>query len=226
MFPWGYNLQSSTIKISTYESRTSTTAIESNISVTEGANGTALTPTNHTHRIRYGSNNWQQSALRQWLNSNADAGGVWTPKTIYDRPPTWAASEAGFRNGLDADFLAVTGAVKKRTALNTITDGGGYIDTEETFFLPSRGEIGSTNEGGINEGVPYQYYEDMLVNGVRNDGELPARIKYLGGSPRSVWLRSPDVGYARYVRSVYTSGAVNGNSASGAFGVPQLVNII
>ena len=147
MFPVGYD-QSATIKISTYESRTSTTAIESNISVTEGANGTALTPTNHTHRIRYGSNNWQQQALRQWLNSNADAGGVWTPKTIYDRPPTWVTTEAGFLNGLDADFLAVIGTVAKRTALNTITDGGGYIDTSETFLLPAKGEVGGRNARG------------------------------------------------------------------------------
>ena len=226
MFPWGYQVQSATIKISTYPSRTSTTAIESNTSVTEGTSGTALTPTNHTHRIRYGSNNWQQSALRQWLNSTAAAGSVWTPQTIYDRPPTWAASEAGFLNGLDADFLAVTGAVTKRTALNTVTDGGGYIDTSETFFLPAKGEVGGSNEGGINEGVPYQYYADMLTGGVRNDGEIAARIKYLSGTARLVWLRSPAVGNAHSVRYVNTSGAVSSYSAYDAFGVSPLVNIV
>ena len=226
MFPWGYNVQSSTVKVSTYPSNTSTTAIESNISVTEGTNGTALNPTNHTHRVRYGSNNWENSVIRQWLNSNAAAGSVWTPKTIYDRPPSWATTEAGFLNGLDADFLAVIGATTKRTALNTVNEGGGYVDLTETIFLPGRGEVGGTNEGGIDEGAPYQYYADMLIGGARNDGELAARIKYLSGTARYVWLRSPSVSNASGVRNVITSGAVGYNYACGANGVPPLVNIV
>lgn len=62
MFPWAYNKQASTVSISTYESATSSTVIES-VSVTEGNGGTILGTAdgktenmNHSHRIRYGSN--------------------------------------------------------------------------------------------------------------------------------------------------------------------------
>ncbi len=226
MFPWGYQIQAETIKISTYASNTTTTAIESGISVTEGDDGTPLTPTNHTHRIRYGSNNWLESAMRQWLNSDATAGNVWIPQTIYDRPPSWRATEAGFLYGIDADFLAVIGDVTKRTAKNTVYDGGGYIDLPEKIFLLARGEVGGTNEGGIIEGIPYEYYNNMLVNGVRSDAAIEARIKYLSGSPRYWWLRSPIVSSANYVRRVYTTGTVYYYHASSAYGVSPACNII
>lgn len=229
MFPWGYQMQSDTIKISTYASNTTTTAIESNISVTEGSEGTALTSLgtcNHTHRIRYGSNNWLESAMRQWLNSDAAAGGVWIPKTIFDRPPSWRETEAGFLYNIDADFLAVVGEVTKRTAKNTVNDGSGFIDMVEKIFLPSRGEVGGANEGGINEGVPYEYYNSMLINGVRNDNAIKARIKYLSGSPRFWWLRSPNVSNASVVRHVDTSGGVSSNLAYSAHGAAPACNII
>ena len=76
---------------------------------------------NHSHRIRYGSNNWVESAMRQYLNSDKAAGSVWTPQTKFDRPPSWNANTAGFMNGLDADFLAVIGKTTKVTCRNTVT---------------------------------------------------------------------------------------------------------
>lgn len=48
----------------TYASKTATNPIET-VSVTAGSGGTALDNLNHVHRIPYGSNNWQASALRQ-----------------------------------------------------------------------------------------------------------------------------------------------------------------
>lgn len=218
-FPWGYQVQASTVKVSTYANRTTTTAIET-VSVTEGSDGTPLTPTNHTHRIRYGSNNYSESALRQWLNSDAAAGSVWVPQTIYDRPPSWASGEAGFLNGIDADFLAVIGAAVKRTAKNTVSDGGGYYDiSTDKIFLLSRGEVGMQNENNINEGEPYQYYYNMLTDGARNDGEITDRIKYLSGAARFWWLRSPFSSHASYVRSVNTVGSLHSSGAYNAYGV-------
>ena len=219
MFPWDYQVQASATKVSTYANRTTTTAIET-VSVTEGSDGIPLTPTNHTHRIRYGSNNWQQSAIRQWLNSDAAAGSVWVPQTIYDRPPSWASGEAGFLNGIDADFLAVIGAAVKRTAKNTVSDGGGYYDiSTDKIFLLARGEVGGANENNIDEGVPYEYYADMLTGGTRSDGEITDRIKYLSGTARSWWLRSPNSSYAHYVRIVHTVGSLNYYHAYTAIGV-------
>ena len=222
MFPWGYQEQAAETKISTYASRESTTVIES-VSVTEGANGTSLGTAdgksanmNHTYRIRYGSNKYSTSAIRQLINSDAAAGKVWTPQTIYDRPPTWAATQNGFLAGLDPDFLAVVADVKKRTALNTITDGGGYEDTVEKFFLLSRSEVYAGLENSVNEGNPYPYYSDFSDLSAAGSGEDGNRIKYMDGVAKYWWLRSPHASYATDVRSVYPSGTLRDNSAYNA----------
>ena len=222
MFPWGYQKQAAETKISTYASREYTAVIES-VSVTEGANGTFLGTAdgksanmNHTHRIRYGSNKYSTSAMRQLLNSDAAAGKVWTPQTIYDRPPKWAATQNGFLAGLDPDFLAVVADVKKRTALNTITDGGGYEDTVEKFFLLSRSEVYAGLENSVNEGNPYPYYSDFSDLSAAGSGEDGNRIKYMDGVAKYWWLRSPNASYASSVRSLAPSGSLHGQNAYSA----------
>lgn len=229
MFPWSYQKQASTVLVSTYESRTATTAIES-VAVTEGTGGTALDTLgecNHTHRIRYGSNNWKQSAMRQFLNSKGAAGAFWTPQTNFDRPPTWNGSTAGFLSDLDEDFLEVVGEVTKRTVLNTVCDGGGYEDLTEKFFLISRSEAYAGNENGIEEGTPYEYYSlgsDLSAAGTGDDSN---RIKYRGGSATYWWLRSPFSGYGRIVWVFSPSGSLyGGGDASHSVGVAPACNII
>jgi len=223
MFPWGYQKQAAETKISTYASRESTTVLES-VSVTEGANGTSLGTAdgksanmNHVHRIRYGSNKYSTSAMRQLLNSDAAAGKVWTPQTIFDRPPTWAATQNGFLSGLDPDFLAVVADVKKRTALNTITDGGGYEDTVEKFFLLSRSEVYAGLENSVNEGNPYPYYSDFSDLSAAGSGEDGNRIKYMDGVAKYWWLRSPLASNASIVRYVNPSGTLDGYHAHSAY---------
>lgn len=98
--------------IKTYASPTSTTVIET-VKPTEGTGGTELTTLNSGQRMCYGSNNYKESAVRGWLNSDKVAGSVWTPATNYDRPPSWVSNKAGFMNGMDADFLAVIGKTTK-----------------------------------------------------------------------------------------------------------------
>ena len=228
MFPWSYQKQASTVLVSTYESRTATTAIES-VAVTEGTGGTALDTLgecNHTHRIRYGSNNWKQSAMRQFLNSKGAAGTYWTPQTNFDRPPTWDASTAGFLSDLDEDFLEVVGEVTKRTVLNTVCDGGGYEDLTERFFLISRSEAYAGNENSIEEGTPYEYYSlgsDLSAAGTGDDSN---RIKYRAGSATYWWLRSPHSGYGDRVRPLYPSGFLGSYTATSSYGVAPACNII
>ena len=234
MFPWDYNTQAASTKVSTYASRTATAAIES-VSVVEGTEGTSLGTAdgntanmNHTHRIRYGSNNWVESAMRQWINSDKATGSVWTPQTKFDRPPSWAASTAGFLNGIDADFLEVIGETEKVTCRNTVTDGGGSDITTDKFFLLSRREVYAGNEvSGVIEGEPYPYYSDYSDLSVAGTGNDTNRIKYRNGSPQYWWLRTPDSGYGNYVRSIATAGSLNSfNGASNRYGVAPACNII
>lgn len=230
-FGWSYNTQASATKITAYNDEG--TQIEQ-VGVIEGSGGTSLgttdgnsTNVNHISRARFGSNNYGESAIRQFLNSSANAGNVWTPQTKFDRPPTWASNTAGFMNGIDSDFLAVLGVSPKVVALNTVTDGGGYVVLDDKFFLLSRSEVYGGKENNINEGEPYPYYSNYSNLSAAGVGEDSNRIKYRSGTAQVWWLRSPNSAYGNYVRQVNTSGGVgNGNSANGSFGVAPACNII
>lgn len=222
VFPWSYNVQASTVKVSSYPTRVSTVAIES-VSVSEGSGGTSLgtadglTPNmNHTHRIRYGSNNWAESAARQWLNSDKVANAWWEPQTIFDRPPAYA-NAAGFLGGFGEDFLAVLGKPAITTARNTVfevggTTGGSYT-TADTFFLASMKNVGFGQNNSLDEGVLWDAYD-----GAQNAD----RIKYdiaSAATARHWWLRSPHPTNANFVRSAITDGSLNYNYAITALGL-------
>ena len=221
----------STLK--TFASSTATTEIET-ATISEGTTGTSLgdvdnslgTHRNSLQRALLGSNNYAESALRQWLNSDKAAGEVWAPKTEYDRPPSWVSTTAGFLNGMDADLISSVGKVVKRTALNTVTDGGGATETEETFFLLSRSEVYGGNEVTGGEGQAYPYYSDYSDLSAAGTGADANRIKYRNGVAKYWWLRSPTASYASGVRSVYASGNVYSYGAHGTHGVAPACCII
>ena len=217
MFPWGSE-QSTAAKVSTYASRAATTATESDVTVSEGSGGTDLGTAdgtsahmNHIHRARYGSNNWGESAARQWLNSAAAAGEWWTPKTPFDRPASYA-SAAGFMAGFGADFLAVLGQTDNVTARNTVyeeggTTGGSYV-TRDTFFNLSMAEVGlGATNNDVAEGTVLPFYA-----GAANTD----RIKYditAATTARGWFLRSPIPNSAYYMRIANVSGAMSNNYA-------------
>lgn len=224
-------LAGSTLK--TYSGATSNTEIET-ATITEGSSGTSLGNvsnsisggTNSLQRALLGNNNWAQSAMRQYLNSKAAAGSVWSPKNNWDRSPSWVSSDAGFLNGMDEDFLAVIGEVTKITALNTVSDGGGKATTSEKFFLLSRSEVYGGDEVTGGEGPAYPYYSDYSDLGSAGTGTDANRIKYRNGSAQYWWLRSPYAGYADHVRRVYTTGDVHYYGASTSNGVAPACCII
>ena len=228
-----YNVTIAGSTLKTYSSSTSTTAIET-VTITEGSGGTSLGDvnnaisggTNSLQRGLLGNSRYSQSAMRQYLNSKAAAGSVWTPKNVWDRAPSWATTTAGFLNGMDEDFLAVIGEVTKRTALNTVSDGGGYEDTIEKFFLLSRSEVYGGNEVTGGEGAAYPYYSDYSDLAAPGTGDDTNRIKYRNGSAQYWWLRSLDAGYAYNVRFVHTAGNVSTSSANYSCGVAPACCII
>lgn len=234
-FPWGSGVASA-VKVNSFASRTSTTAIEQ-VSVTEGTDGQNLgnltiagdfsNNLNSIHRVRYGSNNYKESAIRQWLNSSAAAGSVWKPQTKWDRPPAWAATTAGFMNGMDADFLAVIGKTHIIVARNTVCEGGGYDEMDDYFFLLSRREVYMGNEvASVIDGEPYPYYSDYSDLSAPSTGADSNRVKYRGGSAQWWWLRTPTSGNGSYVRGVHTPGILDIHSANGGTGVAPACNII
>lgn len=234
-FPWASG-KASVVKVISFASATSTTVIE-RVGVSEGTDGQGLgtltiagdftNNLNSIERVRYGSNNYHESAIRQWLNSAMPAGQVWTPQTKWDRPPAWAANVAGFMYGMDADFLTVIGKTHILVSRNTVCDGGGYDEMDDYFFLLSRCEVYTGNEtSGAVEGSPYPYYSDYSDLSVPGVGADSNRIKYRNRMAQYWWGRTPDSGSGGLVRTVYAAGGLGGYGASGSNGVAPACNII
>ena len=237
-FPWALGTQASTAKVSSYESASATTAIESSVIVTSGTGGQGLgtlvmagdfsNNLNAIQRFRYGSNNYKESAIRQWINSDKAAGSVWTPQTKFDRPPTWAATADGFMYGMDTDFLAVLGKTHIVVSHNRTVDGGGYDEMNDYFFLLSRREVYMGDEvGDVIEGEPYPYYSDYSDLSAHGTGADSNRIKYRnGGAALNWWNRTPFISDPCDVRTVATTGSMIYKGAYNSDGVAPACNII
>jgi len=201
----------------TYASPTSTEAIEtatlSATALTGAVNlgntdGTAL---NHMHRIIMGSNNYKESAIRQWINSKAAANAWWKKTNNFDRPASYA-NVAGLLHGMDADFLAVVGPVIVPCKTNNTYELPGWtLNTQYTvvdkFFLASRDEMGYGVENKA-EGSVFALY-----NGATNADKIK-RDQSAQSTARYWWLRSPHPGNARNVRGVYPDGSLSYSGAS------------
>ena len=202
---WPYNQQLLGRSVKTYASATSTTQIEAAV-LSEGTGGTDLGTTdgtaenlNHIHRARYGSNNYKESAIRQWINSTAVANAWWAPTNIFDRPANYA-NLPGLLHGMDSEFLAVVKAITVPCKTNNTyelpewTKDTAYT-VEDRFWLASRDEMGFGVER-VAEGSVLAAY-----NGAGNTD----RIKYdlsNGSTARYWWLRSPNPSSAYNARYV------------------------
>ena len=199
------------VKVVAYASQTATTASET-VAITSGSGGTNLgelgNGLNHYHRVANGSNNYKESAMRQHLNSSAAAGSVWKPQTKFDRPPSWLTTLAGFEAGLDADFLAVVGAVNLPCTANatfespdsTVTVNTAYT-LKDKFYLLSQNELFGSKPFAADESVLLPYYQ-----GATNAD----RIGYTSaGTPAYYWLRTPFPSGAVYVRICFSDGSLN-----------------
>lgn len=215
-------------QVRAYASRT-TTAVTESVAITSGNAGTSLgtfgEELNHSQRVSYGSNNYKESAIRQFLNSPSAAGSVWTPQTKFDRPPSWMTSLAGFAGGFEDDFLSVIGEVVVPCAANntyespdsTVVKNTKYTVTDK-FYLASQREIfGKTSDTVADDSVLFPYYE-----GATNAD----RIKYRDGSAAGWWLRSASSWYATSVRVVFSDGSLYGVSAHTARGFAPACTIV
>ena len=149
-----------------------------------------------------GSNNYAESAIRQWLNSDKPASQWWTPQTVWDRPPNSDNTMNGFLCDLDPDFLEVIGKTKVITAEGYLQGEDDTYTTEDYFFLLSFTQVGSSFDviSGKPEGVKYSPYSDDA-----------SRITYRNDAASSYMLRSPIKGANNCgaIRFVQSSGMIN-----------------
>ena len=173
---------------------------------------------NAISRVVYGSGRWKESAIRQWLNSEAAAGSWWSAQNGWDRPPAVATTLRGFLAGCSADFLSILEPVDVVTALNT--QEGFASDTETTqdrIFLPCL-ENWYINPEKSGEGDEWDYYKALaqeagLSGKFQRSSTYEILKKYNVSSTTSavtVWLRSCNRGLASSAWLVTGSGYVNG----------------
>lgn len=182
---------------------------------------------NSVHRLSLGSNNYNESALRQWINSDKKTGQVWSPQSKWDRPPAWATNTAGFLNGLDPDFINVVGSTHIVTARSVNYEGGANKDeSDDKFFLISRREGYAGNElSAVIEGEPYPYYSDYSDLSAPGTGNDVNRIKYRNGAAKWWWTRTPHTGNGNSIRRFNTSGSLNSINANDVNSVALACNI-
>lgn len=212
--PAGGQLRATNSAFQAYESTTVTAQIESGAVSTDtidGATNLGQTGTgdlNHHDRVNLGSNNFGESGILQWLNSDSPANTPMPRLTKFSRP--YVPTKAGFKAGLDADFLAcIQDTVWKCSANKTyecpaslggIAQKNNPYTVTAKFALASDMEVFGEYEGVQDGGTVWDLYVDA---------EATDRIKYYNNTARSWWLRSPDRYNTRYVRFVTTSGASN-----------------
>lgn len=161
---------------------------------------------NSVQRCCFGSNNYAQSAIRRYFNSNDVAGAVWKSSNKFDMAPSWNSSQPGFLTKLPDGFIDIVNAVTISTVTNNVfevdyTKGSSY-QTKDKFWLPSRYQVyGSTEGADLNEEM-WDYY-----NGA---ADIDRIIYDTGGTARLAFLRSPSVSYAHYCR--FTLAATGGLS--------------
>jgi len=173
---------------------------------------------NHIERVNSGSNDYGESALRQYLN--ASGYNWWLPKTGFDRPPSYAGSK-GFMTGIPAEVLAVIDTTEVLCASqntycapdSTHTKNSRYTCNDK-FFLASQMEMFGSSDFTDNSTL-----FDLFVGASNED-----RIKRYNSSARNWWLRSP-YSNAYDVRTVNPSGAVNYYSAYRTYGVAAACKI-
>lgn len=178
------------------------------------------------NRKAYGSNRYSQSAIRQWLNSDAAAGSWWTAQSATDVAPDYAATLPGFLAGFSVGFTELLSAVKVQTATADV-DGNVVDTTYDKVWLPSKEELyavvdttnSSVNISGV-EGPYWEYWKTRMGTSspaADNDSSTnPKRVTYAINNPTSasfVWLRSAPRSYSLSVWILSGSGSLSYNTA-------------
>lgn len=164
-----------------------------------------------------GSNNYAQSAIHQWLNSNADAGHWWTRQTVFDEAPSNGIALPGFLQSLPEDFKNVVQSVKIPCAMpyngSVSSLDGSQFNAEDTqyelntkFFLLSKKELNFYDA---------EEYDGYILEAF-SETTATARPKYnLLNLSANAWTRTP------YSTNSYSVGLYSGRShaATNASGV-------
>ena len=218
-FAWGYHEMASSVNVVSYASPATLEPIET-LTVTQGSTGTYLgwvdqggdpdrTYINDIDRVRYGSNNYVDSIVRQWLISDGAENTWWAAGNNFDRKPQFAVEHNGFLHGLPSDFVAVLGSCPHVVNTNRIFDPDGKRQsvtiTDKVFLL------------GVLDMTNYPYYEGA--------GNIHRIFYDENGTARPIWMRDCDPGCTQKAYKVDETGeyGVAENAENSLYAVPCVV---
>ena len=200
--------------------------------ITSGASGTfmgALGETygriqfNHIQRIAYGSNNYKESEVRQFLNSSAEAGEVWSYQTHYDSTPTWLSNVNGFLKGLDPEVSNMIVDVTVPCASNNIYEApdsttvkGEKYTVVDKVYLPSINEICGENTEMVQDSTILPYFKNATPE---------MRIRYYSDTPCRYYTRSAVINNACSVGIIGEDGKPIGRNATDEYYITPMFTI-
>lgn len=174
----------------------------------------------NSFRSSYGSNQWRDSNMRSWLNSDADAGKVdWLcgnpPKSDYVGYGSEYDEKAGFLNGFSKAEIAAIKTVTQRSIVSHPEYSAGYI-AGPGADLPYNTDIAS-----VAYGFEKAYYENIIdkvflpdvkqLNTIYNNSNILGNYylaKNKDGIRWSYWLRTPITDCNHDMRYVETDGNI------------------
>lgn len=198
----------------------------------------------NSDRQKTGNNRYSVSNIRQWLNSDAEAGQWYSAQHSADTPPNSGNiyqsssiginpydTKAGFLNMFSQNFKNALLDTNLVVALNTVTDGGGSETVTDKIFLASNTEVGLANENNIVEGALLPIFSDdtSRIAYVTAEGIEDSNYELDPADDTTAWfwwLRTPYSESAVASCYIQKSGTLTGNHAyAGLYGVRPLCNI-
>lgn len=146
-------------------------------------------------RLQFGSNDYSQSAYRQWLNSDADAGEWWTAQHPSDVAPSTAATRPGFLKGYSAEWRAIFKPSKVQFVKNSVVDNGEVAVMYDTFFLPSLEQVYGANSRNGVEGTYWEYWKEVTGLEAPTNGNSTNTVE-----ARTIWRIDDLEGNRRQMR--------------------------
>lgn len=204
----------------------------------------AQEPNNSTSaRQNSGNGRYAVSNIRQWLNSDAEAGKWYSAQHSADAAPDnshiWQSNSiainsydtnAGFLNGFSQKFKNSLMETNLIVAKNNV-DGGGSETVTDKIFLASNTEVGLENENSVAEGALLQIFSDNAsrVAYVTAEGIVDSNYESDPLNDTTAWywwLRTPVMNFSGKARYVNSSGALYSEAAYyGDSGVRPLCNL-
>ena len=189
---------------------------ETNSTSAQSVNGRVNAPA----RVIYGHNRWKQSALRQWLNSDAEKGSWWSAQNDWDRPPAVAATLDAFLHGYSSDAVRHFKPIKVVTVTNNFEENIEEV-TYDRVFLASLEQMYAAPQFSGKEGEYWEYYKRLLgrTTPAPTSQTYTRLIKYSLSNATSAqycFRRSANRNAAGSVWCVYASGFLNTTSACAA----------